>query len=94
MENQGIYYFHQGTNYRSYELLGAHYTKEGTVFRVFAPNAVKVSVVGEFNGWDSLVNQMYKISNEGIWEAYVPNAKEFDCYQYLIQTKKNKFIYQ
>lgn len=94
MENQGIYYFHQGTNYRSYELLGAHYTKEGTVFRVFAPNAVNVSVVGEFNGWDSLVNQMHKISNEGIWEAYVPNAKEFDCYQYLIQTKKNKFIYK
>ena len=94
MENQGLYYFHQGTNYRSYELLGAHYSKEGTVFRVFAPNAVKISVVGEFNGWDSLVNQMHKISNEGIWECFVANAKEFDCYQYLIQTKKNKFIYK
>ena len=49
MEEKGIYYFHQGTNYRSYELLGAHYTKKSTTFRVFAPNAKIVSVVGEFN---------------------------------------------
>ena len=71
MNNQGIYYFHQGTNYRAYELLGAHYQKEGTTFRVFAPNAKWVSVVGEFNNWDSLVNQMTKISKEGIWEVFV-----------------------
>ena len=66
MNDQGIYYFHQGTNYRAYELLGAHYSKSGTTFRVFAPNALWVSVVGEFNNWDSLVNQMTKISDGGI----------------------------
>ena len=94
MNNQGIYYFHQGTNYRSYDLLGAHYSKEGTTFRVFAPNALWVSVVGEFNGWDSLVNQMTKISDQGIWEVVVNNAKEYDCYQYIIKTKKGEYIYK
>lgn len=94
MNNQGIYYFHQGTNYRAYELLGAHYQKEGTTFRVFAPNAKWVSVVGEFNNWDSLVNQMTKISKEGIWEVFVPEAKEYHCYQYIIKTKKDEYIYK
>lgn len=94
MGNQGIYYFHQGTNYRSYDFLGAHYTENGTFFRVFAPNAVSVSVVGEFNNWNGLTNQMHKISNEGIWEVFISNVKEFDCYQYLIKTKKDKFLYK
>ena len=94
MNDQGIYYFHQGTNYRAYELLGAHYSKSGTTFRVFAPNALWVSVVGEFNNWDSLVNQMTKISDGGIWEVVVPNAKEYDCYQYIIKTKKGEYIYK
>ena len=49
MNEQGIYYFHQGTNYYAYELLGSHYTKEATTFRVWAPNAKIVSVVGDFN---------------------------------------------
>lgn len=94
MNNQGIYYFHQGTNYRAYELLGAHYSKDGTTFRVFAPNATWVSVVGEFNNWDSLVNQMTKISDGGIWEVVVPNVSEYDCYQYIIKTKKGEYIYK
>ena len=68
MEEKGIYYFHQGTNYRSYELLGAHYTKKSTTFRVFAPNAKIVSVVGEFNNWDSTTHVMTRISDNGIYE--------------------------
>ena len=50
-----IYLFHEGTNSRAYEYMGAHPTKkgksEGVVFRVWAPNAVSVSVVGDMNGW-------------------------------------------
>lgn len=92
MEEKGIYYFHQGTNYYAYELLGAHYSENETIFRVWAPNAKEVSVIGDFNGWDIFKNRMTKISNEGIWEAVVQNVKEYDCYQYAILTTDNNWI--
>lgn len=95
MENEkGIYYFHQGTNSKAYELLGAHYHDEVTTFRVFAPNAERISVVGDFNGWDSLVDQMHRINNEGLWEVTSKNARPYDCYQFLIKTKKGDYIYK
>lgn len=94
MEEQGIYYFHQGTNYRSYELLGAHFNKEYTIFRVFAPNAKIVSVVGEFNNWDTTTHVMKKISDNGIYEIQIFNVAEYDCYQYAILTKDNRLLFK
>ena len=59
--------FHQGTNCRAYEMLGAHLTEEngekGVRFTVWAPNAKEVSVVGEFNHWDTRVNKMSRIDD-------------------------------
>ena len=92
LNDQGIYYFHQGTNYEAYRLLGAHYTKEATTFRVWAPNAKSVSVVGDFNGWNASNNIMRKVSNEGLFEAVIPGVKLYDCYQYAITSKSNKLI--
>lgn len=92
MEEKGIYYFHQGTNYYAYELLGAHYSEKETVFRVWAPNAKEVSVIGDFNDWDIFKNKMARISNEGIWEVVIQNVKEYDCYQYAILTNDNNWI--
>lgn len=67
------YLFHQGTNYRSQEFLGAHPIRRGrgyaTVFRVWAPNAAAVSVVGDFNAWDRTAAPMTKITEQGIWEC-------------------------
>ena len=94
MNEQGIYYFHQGTNYYAYELLGSHYTKEATTFRVWAPNAKIVSVVGDFNNWDTRTHSMKKITNEGLWEIVIPNINEFDKYQYAILTRKNKLLFK
>ena len=85
------YLFHQGTYYRSYEFLGAHKENDGFVFRVYAPNAKSVSVVGDFNNWDNNAHVMHKIS-PGIYEVYVSNAKVYDCYKYAITTKKGKVI--
>ena len=69
-----VYLFHQGTNYCSYEFLGSHFGvvqgKSGAFFRVFAPNAQSVSVVGDFNGWKPL-NEMVKINPSGIWEIFI-----------------------
>lgn len=92
MNEQGIYYFHQGTNFEAYDLLGAHYSKDGTTFRVWAPNAKSVSVVGDFNNWNISTNVMNKITNEGLYEIKIMNVSEYDCYQYAITTKKNKIL--
>ena len=72
--NVPLYLFHQGTNYKAYDFLGLHKTKvngkDGMVFRVWAPDAKSVSVVGDFNQWDDTVAPMEKIS-DGVWEAYL-----------------------
>lgn len=94
MNNLAIYYFHQGTTIKAYELLGAHYTKKSTRFCVWAPNALSVSVVGEFNNWDPSAHQMIRINNEGLYEITINGVKEFACYQYAIKTKRGKLIYK
>lgn len=90
MEELGIYYFHQGTNYETYKLLGAHYTKESTTFRVWAPNAKAVYVVGDFNDWQKAL--MKRISSNGIYEITITGVLEFQNYRYVIETFNNKFI--
>ena len=80
--------FHQGTNCRAYEMLGAHLTEEngekGVRFTVWAPNAKEVSVVGEFNNWDTRVNKMSRIDDGEIWKIFIPGIKEGDVYKYAI----------
>lgn len=79
-----LYIFHSGKNYKAYEFFGCHRIKDDTfVFRVWAPHAKAVSVVGDFNSWDSLENKMEQIS-DGIWEAEVSGASVYDCYKYCI----------
>ena len=65
-----IYLFHQGTNFNAYETFGAHFDCQngvnGVMFRVWAPNAHAVSVVGDFNGWNENSNFMTRISDGGV----------------------------
>ncbi len=65
------YLFHQGNNFRSYDFLGCHIENGQTVFRVWAPNADKAFLVGDFNDWDESM-PLTKITENGIWEIYVP----------------------
>ena len=58
--NIPLYLFHEGTNAKAYEFLGAHLCENGAVFRVWAPNAAKVYVTGSFNGWQANGNPMQK----------------------------------
>ena len=81
------YLFHEGKNYSAYNFFGAHFTgrEQGeVVFRVWAPNAESVSVVGDFNNWDKLLNPLKKVSDSGIFEVYVTNLKQSDCYNYAV----------
>ena len=83
-----VYLFHQGTAAKAYELMGAHPAmingKQGYTFRVWAPNAQKVSVAGDFNGWDPAGFPMEKITAQGIWQAFIPDLKEYSAYKYII----------
>ena len=88
--------FHQGTIYKTYDFLGAHFTREngqnGVVFRVWAPNAASVSVIGDFNGWDKTKNVMSLIDNDGVWEEFIAGVKEFDAYKYAVTSKKGETV--
>ena len=64
-----LYLFHEGTNAKAYEFMGAHPSgKDGVVFRVWAPNVQWAGVAGDFNGWDAEQAVMHKIS-DGVWEC-------------------------
>ncbi|MBQ1517564.1 MAG: 1,4-alpha-glucan branching protein GlgB [Clostridia bacterium] len=91
--------FHSGSSVRAYDLLGAHrsymYGQLGVVFRVWAPNAAAVSVVGDFNYWNPEANPMGKLSEAGVWECFVPNVvNEYDNYKYCIETQWGERLYK
>ncbi len=90
LEETDRYLFNSGTNYSLYNLLGAqlglHLRIHGTLFRVWAPNAVSVSVIGHFNGWDRRVHQMRVLGSSGIWEIFIPGLVEDELYRFSIKT--------
>ena len=89
-----VYLFHDGTNYKAYEFFGNHKIEEDKyAFRVWAPNAKEVSVVGDFNSWDTQKNKCQCIS-PGIWEAVVENVNKYDCYKYAITAPTDAVIYK
>ena len=83
-----LYLYHHGKNDRIYDLFGAHKEVrdgiEGYVFRVWAPHARSVSVVGDFNGWDESVNVMQRMIDGESFELFIPGVKQFDTYKYCI----------
>ncbi|MDD6811123.1 MAG: 1,4-alpha-glucan branching protein GlgB [Lachnospiraceae bacterium] len=83
--------FNAGIHYNIYEKLGAHPMKldgvEGVYFAVWAPNAVRVSTVGDFNGWDGRVHQMRRLWNSGIFEIFIPGVQAGDCYKFELKVK-------
>lgn len=91
-----LYLFHQGSNYKVYEFLGAHPYEEngikGFVFRVWAPNAASVSVVGDFNKWDAACNPMTRIENSGVWECTLQGPEQYNIYKYSIRTSDGRTL--
>lgn len=79
--------FHQGTNYQSYEYLGVHKVEDAYSFRVWAPRAEAVFVVGDFNGWGEDA-PMTRITEGGLFEAYIPCDRFSDSmlYKYKIRS--------
>ena len=90
-----LYLFHQGKNAEAGKFFGAHAFKRGRGsyhrFRVWAPTAKSVSVIGEFNQWDRTQNPMEKISDT-VWEVVIPKLKQFDLYKYSIETQNGQIL--
>jgi len=87
-----IHLFHQGTNYRSYELLGCHFDSGNATFRAWAPNAQAIYLVGDFNGWQEGETPMSRISDSGIWEAALESISVGQRYKLSIVTSSGERI--
>ncbi len=88
--------YNNGTHYEIYKKLGAHPTTidgtAGTIFRVWAPSAQRVSVIGDFNYWDGRVHQMRSIGNSGIWELFLPGIAKGEIYKYEIRSQHGTLL--
>ena len=88
LSDQDLYLFNEGTEQRVYEKLGAHQRQLGEVpgvaFAVWAPSASRVSVVGNFNGWDARYHPMRPLGASGVWELFVPGLGEGELYKFAI----------
>ncbi|HSN10305.1 MAG TPA: 1,4-alpha-glucan branching protein GlgB [Hanamia sp.] len=88
-DEEEIRNFQNGTNYNLYKFFGSHpkkvLDKEGFYFAVWAPNATYISVVGDFNKWDTGAHPLFvRLDHSGIWEGFIPGIKEFENYKYFI----------
>jgi 1,4-alpha-glucan branching enzyme len=92
-----IFLFHQGNNQEAYRYFGAHLTRqedaEGAIFRVWAPHAKGVSVVGDFNSWVPGSHPMQKVS-EGVWELFIPGICQYDIYKFCITTAADELLFK
>lgn len=87
--------FFRGECLDAYQYFGAHLTENGYIFRVYAPRALSIQVVGDFNHWDGKNHIMNKIDSRGIFELLIPEVKEdYVLYRYQITTRRNTKIYK
>lgn len=94
MDQNEMQSFYDGYSLKAYEIFGAHFTRQdgvdGVVFRLYAPAAKSVRLIGDFNGWDGGATYLHKVNNE-VWETFVPGLAEYAQYKYLIEQADGKF---
>jgi 1,4-alpha-glucan branching enzyme len=92
LSQQDLYLFNEGTEHHIYQKLGAHVREidgtHGVSFAVWAPNASRVSVVGDFCRWDGHFFPMRSLGNSGVWEIFIPGLQEGWLYKYEIVPRK------
>jgi 1,4-alpha-glucan branching enzyme len=91
-----LHLFSEGTHHRAFEKFGAHRITVGTTtgvhFAVWAPNANRVSLIGDLNGWDGRVNPMRLLVPSGVWEIFIPDLKDGEHYKFEIRTKTGELL--
>src|SRR5580700_10263976 len=92
---EDFYLFNEGSHYRIYEKMGAHVLESngvtGTVFSVWAPNARKLSVVGDFNGWNPRSHPLQARGSSGIWEGFIPGVGKGTLYKFYIESTQGGY---
>ncbi|MCR5625148.1 MAG: 1,4-alpha-glucan branching enzyme [Lachnospiraceae bacterium] len=96
IENDDLKRFEDGNLDDAYHILGAHVDKvnniSGVRFAVWAPNAMRVSVIGDFNNFDGTAYQMMKLGDSNVFELFIPNVKEGSSYRYEMKLRSGKVI--
>ena len=97
-EKKQLEMYSEGKLYNSYEFFGAHKINcdgyEAVRFLVWAPHAVSIHLVGEFNSWDEIGYPLKKITRNGVWEISAFNVKVYDSYKYRIVTSNGEILYK
>lgn len=92
------YLFNNGENFKSYEMLGANKVnidgKDGWRFAVWAPNAVNVRLVGEFNSWDGYDKSLERIGTTGVWYGFFTDISEGMLYKYAIEGRDGETYFK
>ncbi|MDR3164959.1 MAG: 1,4-alpha-glucan branching protein GlgB [Synergistaceae bacterium] len=97
MKEKDIYFFREGNHTKLYEILGSHLIEhggeQGTLFAVWAPNAERVSVIGNFNCWSDGAHPLApRWDSSGIWEGFIPEVGHGDLYKFSITTKDGEVV--
>jgi len=95
LTDDDVHLFNEGSHFRLYDRLGAHPitdgSTDGTYFAVWAPNAEKVSVIGDFNGWNKTTHALVPRGQSGIWEGFFPDIAKGTLYKYHIASHVNGY---
>ena len=93
--DQDVYLFNEGSHFRLYEKMGSHLMSvdgtEGTYFSVWAPDAEKVFVMGNFNGWNKASHALHSRGQSGIWEGFLPGLAKGTLYKYHVVSRYNRY---
>ncbi len=91
-----LYDFLMGQCIEAHNYFGAHFTEadknNGVVFRLYAPCASDVSVIGDFNNWDVGAHKMNRIDDSGVWEVFIPGLKNYQSYKYHFRNAKGEYV--
>ncbi|MCQ2776455.1 MAG: 1,4-alpha-glucan branching protein GlgB [Bacilli bacterium] len=91
-----LYDFLMGQCIEAHNYFGAHFENRnganGVVFRLYAPCADDVSVIGEFNNWDPFASKMNRIDECGVWEVFVPNVQNYQAYKFHFKNAKGEYV--
>ncbi len=91
-----LYDYLMGQTIEAYRYFGAHFVEQdgqhGVMFRLYAPMADDVSVIGEFNGWDVRTHKMNKVDDAGVWEIFIPGLADYQSYKFHFKNARGEYV--
>src|SRR5215212_1634377 len=91
LDEWDFHLFNEGTHHKLWHKLGSHIVPGGVIFGVWAPNAARVSVIGDFNDWNRDGHPLERRGGSGIWEGFIPGVAKGTVYKYHIVSQHNGY---